>query len=64
MQRTPETPAADIDYSAYPDAHGRFGPYGGVYVAETLMAPLAELTDAYLRLSRDRAFIAELELDL
>jgi hypothetical protein len=30
-----------IDYAAYPDAHGRFGPYGGIYVAETLMAPLA-----------------------
>jgi tryptophan synthase beta chain len=54
----------DIDFSAYPDAHGRFGPYGGIYVAETLMAPLAELTEAYLRLSRDPAFIAELEHDL
>jgi tryptophan synthase beta chain len=55
---------ADIDFAAYPDAHGRFGPYGGVYVAETLMAPLAELTEAYLRLRRDPAFIAELDHDL
>jgi len=54
----------EIDYAAYPDAHGRFGPYGGIYVAETLMAPLAELTAAYLRLRGDPEFIAELDRDL
>jgi tryptophan synthase beta chain len=53
-----------IDFAAWPDAHGRFGPYGGVYVAETLMAPLAELTAAYTRLRSDPAFIAELDRDL
>ncbi len=53
-----------FDYTQYPDAHGRFGDYGGVFVAETLMAPLAELTDAYLRLRRDPAFVAELDRDL
>jgi tryptophan synthase beta chain len=53
-----------IDYSRFPDVHGRFGDYGGVFVAETLMAPLAELTDAYLRLRRDPAFVAELDHDL
>ena len=53
-----------IDFNAWPDAHGRFGPYGGSYVAETLMAPLAELTEAYLRLRKDPEFIAELERDL
>ncbi|NII10179.1 tryptophan synthase subunit beta [Oleiagrimonas sp. C23AA] len=52
------------DFYAYPDEHGRFGPYGGVFVAETLMAPLAELTEAYERLSRDPEFIAELDRDL
>ncbi|MGN6704508.1 MAG: tryptophan synthase subunit beta [Rhodanobacter sp.] len=52
------------DFNAYPDAHGRFGEYGGSYVAETLMAPLAELTEAYLRLRKDPAFIAELDRDL
>ena len=57
-------PAAGIDFDAYPDAHGRFGAYGGIYVAETLMAPLAELTAAYLRLRSDPAFIAELDYDL
>ncbi|PXV61606.1 tryptophan synthase, beta chain [Dyella jiangningensis] len=53
-----------IDFSAYPDEHGRFGQYGGSYVAETLMAPLAELTEAYLRLRQDPDFIAELDRDL
>jgi tryptophan synthase beta chain len=57
-------PAGEVDYAAYPDAHGRFGPYGGIYVAETLMAPLAELTAAYLRLRDDSEFIAELDRDL
>jgi tryptophan synthase beta chain len=53
-----------IDYGAYPDAQGRFGIYGGSFVAETLMAPLAELTAAYQRLRTDPAFIAELDHDL
>jgi tryptophan synthase beta chain len=53
-----------VDFNAYPDAQGRFGNYGGSYVAETLMAPLAELTEAYLRLRDDPAFIAELDRDL
>ena len=52
------------DFHAFPDAHGRFGQFGGSYVAETLMAPLAELTEAYLRLRQDPAFIAELDRDL
>ena len=53
-----------IDFHSLPDAHGRFGAYGGVYVAETLMAPLAELTAAYERLRVDPAFIAEFDHDL
>jgi tryptophan synthase beta chain len=53
-----------VDFNAYPDAQGRFGNYGGSYVAETLMAPLAELTEAYLRLREDPEFIAELDHDL
>ncbi|WP_257388431.1 tryptophan synthase subunit beta [Tahibacter caeni] len=52
------------DFHTLPDAHGRFGAYGGVYVAETLMAPLAELTAAYERLRNDPDFIAEFEYDL
>jgi len=57
-------PAAAIDYSHYPDARGRFGDYGGSYVAETLIAPLAELAAAYEKLRVDPAFVAEFERDL
>ncbi len=53
-----------LDYHAFPDEHGRFGDYGGVFVAETLIAPLEELTAAYTRLRNDPAFIAEFEHDL
>src|ERR1700743_29917 len=53
-----------IDYGAWPDAHGRFGTYGGIYVAETLIAPLQELTAAYTRLRKDPEFVAELDRDL
>ncbi len=43
-----------------PDAEGYFGPYGGRFVPETLMAPLAELTRAYDRAQRSRTFRREL----
>ena len=55
---------SDIDFHAWPDADGRFGDYGGRFVAETLMAPLAELTQAYARLRDDPQFRAELDRDL
>ena len=51
-------------YADLPDAEGHFGPYGGIYVAETLMAPLDELRQAYERYREDPAFIAELDADL
>ena len=35
------------DWSAYPDAQGRFGDFGGRYVAETLMPLVLELDRAY-----------------
>jgi tryptophan synthase beta chain len=44
-----------------PDARGRFGPYGGRYVPETLMAPLEELEAAYAAARSDRAFRLELD---
>ncbi len=43
-----------------PDAGGHFGPYGGRFVPETLMAPLTELERAYRGARRDRRFQAEL----
>ena len=42
-----------------PDRRGHFGPYGGRYVAETLMPALAELEQAYAGARRDRAFHKE-----
>jgi tryptophan synthase beta chain len=44
-----------------PDAHGRFGPYGGRYVPETLMHPLQELEDEYFRAQKDPEFQKELQ---
>ncbi|MGA2801718.1 MAG: tryptophan synthase subunit beta [Verrucomicrobiota bacterium] len=44
-----------------PDAHGHFGPYGGRFVPETLMQPLQELEDEYLRAQKDPAFQREFE---
>ena len=54
-------PAANpIAPTQLPDATGHFGPYGGIFVPETLMTALAELTAAYEQASKDPAFIAEL----
>ncbi len=47
-----------------PDTRGHFGPYGGIFVAETLMPPIQELNDAYQRYIEDPEFIAELDKDL
>ncbi|NLF65699.1 MAG: tryptophan synthase subunit beta [Chloroflexi bacterium] len=44
-----------------PDERGKFGPYGGQFVPETLMPTLAELTAAYEEARQDPAFVAELE---
>jgi tryptophan synthase beta chain len=48
----------------YPDEKGHFGPYGGIYVAETLMGALEELRAAYEHYRNDPDFIAEFEYDL
>jgi tryptophan synthase beta chain len=45
----------------WPDARGRFGPYGGRYVPETLVAPLEELERAYAEARHDVAFQRELD---
>ena len=44
-----------------PDARGHFGPYGGMFVPETLMAALEELTAEYERSRHDPAFRRELD---
>ncbi len=48
----------------WPDERGRFGPYGGRYVPETLMAPLEELERAYEAARGDAGFAAQLEYEL
>ncbi|VEG90338.1 tryptophan synthase subunit beta [Legionella spiritensis] len=47
-----------------PDERGHFGPYGGIFVADTLMEALQQLQQAYERYSRDPEFLAELALEL
>jgi len=47
-----------------PDEHGHFGPYGGMFVADTLMAALQQLQQAYQHYRRDPDFLAEFAFEL
>ena len=47
-----------------PDSKGRFGIYGGVYVAETLVPALEELAQKYELIKDDKEFMAEVQDDL
>ena len=59
------TPKAnDFDYTTLPDSHGHFGPYGGVFMAETLMDPLLELQHAYEKYRSDPTFWRQIADDL
>jgi len=49
-----------IDLATLPDQHGHFGPYGGMFVPETLMTALNELTEEYSKARQDAAFQREL----
>src|SRR6187431_2325949 len=49
-----------IDLATLPDQHGHFGPYGGMFVPETLMTALNELTEEYTKARQDAAFQREL----
>lgn len=51
-------------YAQVPDEHGRFGVYGGKFVAETLMSALAELEALYHSLKDDPGFLHEFDMDL
>lgn len=51
-------------YAQVPDEHGRFGVYGGKFVAETLMSALAELEALYDSLKDDPVFTEEFDTDL
>ncbi|MCF6203920.1 MAG: tryptophan synthase subunit beta [Methylococcaceae bacterium] len=52
------------DMYEMPDKKGHFGPYGGIFVAETLMPAVTELNEAYQHYMKDPDFIAELDADL
>jgi tryptophan synthase beta chain len=54
----------DWEHYALPDARGHFGPYGGIFVAETLRQALDELTLAYSQCREDPAFRKELDWEL
>ena len=46
-----------------PDVRGHFGPYGGMFVAETLMLPIQQLNEAYQHYLTDSEFLSELDAD-
>src|ERR1700719_2610825 len=52
---------ASVELREMPDVHGHFGPYGGVFVPETLMPAIQELTEEYERARRDPKFRLELD---
>jgi tryptophan synthase beta chain len=56
--------AVPVSDQPMPDKNGHFGPYGGRFVAETLMGPLQELQAAYEKYMRDEEFLAELDQEL
>jgi tryptophan synthase beta chain len=64
----PESPPLLLEFAMQmydlPDAKGHFGPYGGLFVSETLIPALDELKEAYAAALRDPQFIAEFEYDL
>src|SRR6266545_1654616 len=47
--------------SAVPDSTGHYGPYGGVFVPETLIAALKQLEDEYAKAKSDPSFQQEFE---
>jgi tryptophan synthase beta chain len=49
-----------VDFSAFPNREGHFGPYGGKFVPETLMDALEQLEKAYRSAKRDRTFRSDL----
>ncbi len=53
-----------MDLMSLPDERGHFGPYGGIFAAETLMGPLEELREAYEAQMKNPAFIEALDHDL
>lgn len=63
IDTAPAQPPANA-WRNMPDARGHFGPYGGSFVSETLMAPLQALREAYDHYKKDPQFLAELDADM
>lgn len=61
MQIQQHHPQNTYQHEAYPDQRGRFGEFGGKFVPESLMAPLAELEEAYAEAQDDPTFKRELD---
>jgi len=55
---------ASLENYNLPDDTGHFGPYGGVFVAESLMESIEELNNAYKKYMQDPLFLKELDADL
>ena len=53
-----------MDNYNFPDQNGHFGPYGGTFVAETLIEALDELKDMYNQYKDDKEFLDEFHHDL
>jgi len=51
------------NYYSMPDERGHFGPYGGLFVAETLIPAVEELNAAYKKYMVDADFLAEIDKD-
>ena len=58
------TETTTTNWQNMPDENGHFGPYGGIFVSETLMEALHELRVAYEKFKQDPEFQAEIDADL
>ncbi|MEO1896529.1 MAG: tryptophan synthase subunit beta [Cycloclasticus sp.] len=64
MPTSKQTKQSAVKNYDLPDENGHFGPYGGLFVAETLMESIEELNAAYAKYMQDPVFLAELDADL
>ncbi len=55
---------SQVNYADFPNETGHFGQFGGRFIAETLMQPIEQLTEAYEKLKNDPVFNAQFDKDL
>jgi tryptophan synthase beta chain len=63
-EATPLSPESPGDQFCGPDESGHFGSYGGIFVGETLVSAVEELSKVYTKLSQDQNFWEEYDYDL